>query len=163
MYYNFFEKVFLFFDLTVVLVYLLMVYKKGFGLVVSILVISLIIIVIFLMYKLINYIEKNNEKILNKMKKYISVEKQKKIRKFFIKPIVCKLIYYGVWLLPWNVGYWVYFWIMEYGWYARVWITSTRDIILWRLFKWDSRDFFYKLYGKMRKNFLFNIKKYSTV
>jgi hypothetical protein len=55
-------------------------------------------------------------------------------------------------MLPWNIGYWMYFYIMENGWYWRVWINSTRDVILFKIFKWDSRMYFYKLNEKIYEN-----------
>jgi len=84
--------------------------------------------------------------------KRISKERKERIKRFFLKPIVCTIIYYIVWMLPWNIMYWIYFYIMEHGWYWRVWINSVRDIILWKVFKWDSRIYFYELNERISKN-----------
>ena len=91
---------------------------------------------IFLGFKMLNKVLEKKEKIIE------WVEKREKVKMFLLRPEVNKIIYYGVWMLPWNIVYWIYFWIVENGWYIRVWYSSNRDIFFWRYFKWDSRDFF---------------------
>lgn len=85
----------------------------------------------------------------NFLNKFERIEKNKD---FFFKPVVNKIIYYGVWMLPWNIGYWTYFWWVENGWYFKVWIMSNRDIFFWKYFKWDSRNFFFNINKKIFDN-----------
>ena len=139
-------------DLIIMICFFYLLMKKEIAIITQIFIFSFIIVNIFLLYRGINYILENNNKILEKIKKYISKKKQQEIKKFFLKPIVCKIIYYMIWLLPWNIGYWIYFWIVENGWYMRVWITSTRDIIFWKIFKWDSRTFFFNIFKNINNN-----------
>jgi hypothetical protein len=109
-------------------------------------------VIFFISYKSMNYMFINRKELLIKIKEKIGEARSKKIKEFFLRPIVCDLVYYGIWMLPWNIGYWIYFYVMEHGWYIRVWVTSARDIALLKIFKWDSRMFFYKINEKIDKN-----------
>ena len=111
-------------------------------------------ILLFLFLKSLNYILKN----FNKIIKWI--EKKERIKKILLYPAINKCIYYFVWMLPWNIGYWIYFWVMENGWYFRVWICSNRDIIFYKYFKWDSRDFFFKSNKILFENFFLKFLNY---
>lgn len=111
----------------------------------------------FLVFKLLDKVLKKKEEIIG------WIEKKEKVKKFLLKPEVNKVIYYGIWMLPWNIGYWVYFWIMENGWYLRVWYSSNRDVFFWRYFKWDSRDFFYNIHFNIYTNrFIIYIREEIT-
>ncbi len=91
-------------------------------------------------FRILNYILVNFEKVFEWKRKEI-----------LLRPVVNKIIYYGIWMLPWNIIYWIYFWKLENLWYFRVWICSNRDIFFWKYFKWDCRLFFFKL-----NNIIFN-------
>jgi len=108
-------------------------------------IIGVIILSWFLLYRGINIILKNFEKIIK------WVESKEKIKKILLNPKMNKIIYYSVWGLPWNIMYWVYFWVMENGWYVRVWYCSNRDIFFMKYLKWDSRRFFYKVNEGIKK------------
>ncbi len=92
-------------------------------------------------FRILNYILINFEKVFEWKRKEI-----------LLRPVVNKIVYYGIWMLPWNIIYWTYFWKVENLWYFRVWVCSNRDIFFWKYFKWDCRSFFFKLNNKIFGN-----------
>lgn len=147
------DRLFLFVDLFVLLLYILHIYNNGFVVLYDVLFISLVFFTIFGLFKILAYLNNNSTKIINKLGFIFGQKLLTKIKVFFLKPIVCKFIYYLVWILPWNFSYYIYFLLTEHGWYFRVWFVSFRDVFFWKYFKWDSRDYFYELNWKIYKRY----------
>src|SRR5687767_13718904 len=95
-YFNFkINKFFIFFEILIILLYIYMLYYF-FLFNKYLFLFGLLLIIIFLFYILINYIFIKQSYLLIKLKKIINEKKQKKIKKFFLKPLICKIIYYGI-------------------------------------------------------------------
>lgn len=90
------DRLFFFIDVIFLLLYFLHVYKNGFEIFYEIIYISLLFFFVFGFFKMLAYFNNNSKKFFIKLGGILGEKASKKIKNFFLKPIVCKFIYYFV-------------------------------------------------------------------